>query len=96
MVVIGGGEPTLYPSFRDLITYIDSLEIIPVIFSNTVLMTEELAGFLYKHNASVMGKLDSLKPEVQDYLAGRAGASEDIRKGLRNLLKAGFSKPTGP
>ncbi|WP_054864885.1 radical SAM protein [Methanosarcina barkeri] len=56
-------------------------------------MTEELAGFLYKHNASVMGKLDSLKPEVQDYLAGRAGASEDIRNGLRNLLKVGFSKP---
>ncbi|HII90963.1 MAG TPA: radical SAM protein [Methanosarcina sp.] len=96
VVVIGGGEPTLYPSFRDLIAYIDSLGIIPVIFSNTVLMTEELAGFLYKHNASVMGKLDSLKPEVQDYLAGRAGASEDIKKGLQNLLKTGFSKPAGP
>lgn len=96
VVVIGGGEPTLYPSFRDLIAYIDSLGIIPVIFSNTVLMTEELAGFLYKHNASVMGKLDSLKPEVQDYLAGRAGTSEDIKKGLGNLLKAGFSKPVGP
>lgn len=95
VVVIGGGEPTLYPNFRDLIAYIDSLGIIPVIFSNTLLMTEELAGFLYKHNASVMGKLDSLKPEVQDYLAGREGASEDIRKGLGNLLKAGFSKPSG-
>jgi radical SAM protein with 4Fe4S-binding SPASM domain len=96
VVVIGGGEPTLYPNFRDLITYIDSLGIIPVIFSNTVLMTEELAGFLYEHNASVMGKLDSLKPEVQDYLAGKEGASEDIRKGLENLLKAGFSKPADP
>jgi radical SAM protein with 4Fe4S-binding SPASM domain len=95
VVVIGGGEPTLYPNFRDLIFYIDSLGIIPVIFSNTLLMTEELAWFLYKHNASVMGKLDSLKPEVQDYLAGREGASEDIRKGLGNLLKAGFSKPAG-
>ncbi len=95
VVVIGGGEPTLHPNFRDLIAYIDSLGIIPVIFSNTVLMTEELAEFLYEHNASVMGKLDSLKPEVQDYLAGREGASEDIRKGLENLLKSGFSKSTG-
>lgn len=93
VVVIGGGEPTLYPNFRDLIAYIDSLGIIPMVFSNTVLMTEELAGFLYEHNASVMGKLDSLKPEVQDYLAGREGASKEIRKGLENLLKAGFSKP---
>jgi MoaA/NifB/PqqE/SkfB family radical SAM enzyme len=96
VVVIGGGEPTLYPNFKDLIAYIDSLDIIPVIFSNTVLMTEELAEFLYEHGASVMGKLDSLKPEVQDYLAGREGASEELRTGLENLLKAGFSKPTEP
>jgi MoaA/NifB/PqqE/SkfB family radical SAM enzyme len=71
VVVIGGGEPTLYPNFRELIAYIDSLGIIPMLFSNTVLMTEELAGFLYERNASVMGKLDSLRPEVQDYLAGQ-------------------------
>ena len=96
VVVIGGGEPTLHPNFRDLIAYIDSLGIIPMLFSNTVLMTEELAGFLYEHNASVMGKLDSLKPEVQDYLAGKEGAFEDIKKGLEILLNAGFSKPAEP
>jgi radical SAM protein with 4Fe4S-binding SPASM domain len=96
VVVIGGGEPTLHPKFRELVAYIDSLGIIPMIFSNTVLITEELAGFLYEHNASVMGKLDSLKPEVQDYLAGREGAFLDIKKGLENLQMAGFSKPEEP
>jgi radical SAM protein with 4Fe4S-binding SPASM domain len=96
VVVIGGGEPTLYPNFRELIAYIDSLGIIPVVFSNTILVTEELAGFLYEHNASVMGKLDSLKPEVQDYLAGKKGASRELKKGLENLLLAGFSNPVKP
>ncbi len=96
VVVIGGGEPTLHPNFRELISYIDSLGIIPVIFSNTILMTQELAEFLYEHNASVMGKLDSLKPEIQDYLAGREGAFQDIKKGLENLLAAGFSEPSEP
>jgi radical SAM protein with 4Fe4S-binding SPASM domain len=96
VVVIGGGEPTLYPNFRELIAYIDSLGIIPVVFSNTILVTEELAGFLYEHNASVMGKLDSLKPEVQDYLAGKKGASQELKKGLENLLQAGFSNPVEP
>lgn len=96
VVVIGGGEPTLYPKFRELVAYIDSLGIIPVVFSNTVLMTEELAEFLYRHNASVMGKLDSLRPEVQDYIAGREGAFGDIKKGLENLIRAGFSKPSEP
>ncbi len=96
VVVIGGGEPTLYPKFRELVAYIDSLGIIPMVFSNTVLMTGELAEYLYKHNASVMGKLDSLKPEVQDYIAGREGAFRDIKSGLENLIKAGFSKPAEP
>lgn len=96
VVVIGGGEPTLYPNFRELIACIDSLGIIPMLFSNTVLMTEELAGFLYEHNASIMGKLDSLRPEVQNYLAGREGAFEDIKTGLENLIKAGFSNPAEP
>jgi MoaA/NifB/PqqE/SkfB family radical SAM enzyme len=96
VVVIGGGEPTLYPKFRELVAYIDSLGIIPMVFSNTVLMTEELAEFLYKHNASVMGKLDSLKPEVQDYIAGKEGAFKDIKNGLENLIRAGFSKQAEP
>jgi len=96
VVVIGGGEPALYPNFRELIAYIDSLGIVPMVFSNTVLMTEELAEYLYAHNASVMGKLDSLNPEVQDYLAGREGAFEDIKNGLENLMKAGFSNPEEP
>ncbi len=96
VVVIGGGEPTLYPNFRELIAYIDSLGIVPMLFSNTILITEELAKFLNEHNASVMGKLDSLKPEVQDYLAGRKGAFKDIKTGLENLMKTGFSNPEEP
>ena len=32
VVVIGGGEPTLYPKFRELVAYIDSMEIIPMVF----------------------------------------------------------------
>jgi len=96
VVVIGGGEPTIYPNFRELISYINSLGIIPVVFSNTILITPELAEFLYKNNASVMGKLDSLKPELQDYLAGRDGVFQEIQKGLKNLLNAGFSEISEP
>lgn len=67
-----------------------------MVFSNTILMTEELAEFLYRHNVSVMGKLDSLKPELQDYLAGREGVFKQIQQGLENLLNAGFSEPSEP
>ncbi|MDD4332262.1 MAG: radical SAM protein [Methanosarcinaceae archaeon] len=95
-VIIGGGEPTLYPEFRELVAYIDSLKLVPMIFSNTLLITESLAAFLYEHNASVMGKLDSLRPEVQDYLAGGEGVFVGIKKGLSNLINAGFSEVEEP
>ncbi len=93
VVVIGGGEPTIHPMFRDLISFIHSRGIIPMIFTNTLTMTEDLARFLFESNASVMGKLDSLSAETQDYLCNRRGAFERIRRGLDNLLEAGFGSP---
>ncbi len=91
IVVIGGGEPTLHPRFKDIIAYIDSLGIIPMIFSNTILIDKKLAQFLHDHNVSVMGKLDSLHSEVQDFLVGKEGAFDSIQKGLHNLMEAGFT-----
>ncbi|NLX05868.1 MAG: radical SAM protein [Phycisphaerae bacterium] len=90
VVVIGGGEPTIWPRFRDLVSLIDALHMIPMIFSNTVAIDRELAEFLAAHNASVMGKLDSLRPDVQDFLAGEGGAAERIMGGLRHLMEAGL------
>ncbi len=96
VVVIGGGEPTLHPRFEDLVSYIHRLGIRPMIFTNCVKVTEDLARFLYDKNASVMGKLDSLKPDVQDFLAGQDGAYDRIHRGLDNLLEAGFGEPDDP
>jgi MoaA/NifB/PqqE/SkfB family radical SAM enzyme len=96
VVVIGGGEPTIHRRFRDLISFIHALDIMPVIFTNTLTMTDDLARFLYDHNVSVMGKLDSLNPRRQDFLCARPGASERIRRGLDNLLAAGYAEPEDP
>ncbi len=96
VVVIGGGEPAIHPEFRELISFIHSLNIIPMLFTNTITMSKGLARFLYENNASVMGKLDSLRPELQDFLAGRSGAFIRIRKGLNNLIEAGFTQVEDP
>ncbi|MBD3240414.1 MAG: radical SAM protein [Chitinivibrionales bacterium] len=92
VVVIGGGEPTLYSHFRDLIRYTDSRGLTPVVFTNGLLVTPELAQFLYEHNASVMGKLDSFDGDIQDFLAGMPNAHHRIQQGLRNLIDAGFTR----
>jgi radical SAM protein with 4Fe4S-binding SPASM domain len=96
VVVIGGGEPTLHPRFRDLVALIDGLGMVPMVFTNCLKVTPDLAEFLHAHNASIMGKLDSLRAERQDFLAGMDGAFERIQRGMRNLLDAGFGQPEDP
>jgi len=96
IVVIGGGEPTIHPRFRDLIDYIHRRGMVPMVFSNGLAIDADLAGFLFDRGASVMTKLDSLRPDRQDYLAGMAGAYDRIRRGLDHLLSAGFDRPDDP
>ncbi len=91
IVLVSGGEPTIYPQFKNLIAYITSHDMIPVTFTNALTMSKDLAKFLYDANASVMIKLDSLKEDVQDNLVGRKGAYQLMRKGLDNLLEVGFA-----
>ncbi len=90
VVVIGGGEPTLYPQFKELIQYISTQNMIPVIFTNTTTMTKELASFLFKNNTTVITKLDSLIEEIQDSLSGVKGTYKKIQQGLSNLLDVGY------
>ena len=91
VVVIGGGEPTIYPDFKDLIKYINEKKgMIPVIFTNTTTMNLNLAKFLYDQNVSVLTKLDSLKEKTQDFLANRKGTFKKIMSGFENLKTAGF------
>ena len=95
IVVIGGGEPTIHPKFRNLIEFIDDRGLIPVVFTNSLNMSRNLALFLYHHNASVVCKLDSLRPWVQDFLVRRPGALDLIQRGMRNLRDMGFTSGEG-
>jgi len=91
IVVIGGGEPTVYPQFRELMETIASLDMIPVIFTNALIMTGDLAQFLWDVNASVITKMDSLDEDLQDELVGVQGAYRRMRVGRENLMKVGFT-----
>ena len=95
IVVIGGGEPTLYPYFRSLIRYIHKNGLIPVVITNATQLNLGLARFLYEHNASVLIKMDSLDESMQDYLAQQKGVGRKSKQGLANLLAAGFNKRRG-
>jgi len=90
VVIIGGGEPTVYPHFKELVEHIHSLKMVPVVITNNQKTTKDLAKFLFKNNASVMIKLDSLREEVMDKLTGVKGSGKKTKEGLENLLNAGY------
>lgn len=78
----------------------------PVVCTNGVFIDAKMADFLYRCNANVIIKLDSLNSDVQSYLAGKKAYmyreyayyhkshkySFNIPSGLYFLLKRGFSK----
>jgi len=90
--IIGGGEPTLYPKFSELVTYIYNLNMIPLIFSNGTKIDSSMAKFLFECNASIILKCDSLNQNIQNDLAGYTGAYKILQNSLSNLLNAGFAQ----
>jgi MoaA/NifB/PqqE/SkfB family radical SAM enzyme len=92
VVLTGGGEPTLHPRVRDLVSEIRRAGMIPVVSTNAVGMDRGMAAFLYGEGASVLAKLDSLDAATQDFLAGRPGTFDDMQVGLTCLLDAGFTR----
>ena len=64
VIIIGGGEPTIYKHFRELVEFIDSKGIIPVVITNGLTVTPEFSTFLYEHNCSVLLKNDSFDEET--------------------------------
>jgi len=92
IIVIGGGEPTVYPHFISLIRYIHCKGLVPVVITNGLKLSLQMTRFLYDENASVLFKLDSLDAKTQDYLAGKKGAYKTIMQGMEKLFKVGFNK----
>ena len=96
VVIIGGGEPLLYANITELIAYISTSGMIPVIISNGLMLTKELCSFLWNNNASILLKCDSFHAETQDVLSGEAGTHTAIMHAIDLVMQAGFNHPDRP
>ncbi|HMK59999.1 MAG TPA: radical SAM protein [Dissulfurispiraceae bacterium] len=90
IILLGGGEPLIYEGLEEIIEFISGLGLQQVLFTNGTLITEKTAHFLRCNRVSIVVKSNSLRPEVQDKLAGMKGSYERIRRGLDCLLGAGY------
>ncbi|MCM8797525.1 MAG: radical SAM protein [Candidatus Omnitrophica bacterium] len=92
VVVIGGGEPTLYRHFKALVCYINQKGMIPVVITNASSLDLAMAQFLFDENASILFKLDSFKEKIQNRLSGNRESYKLIMRGIKNLFSVGFNK----
>jgi radical SAM protein with 4Fe4S-binding SPASM domain len=93
VVIIGGGEPLIYDHIKELIAFICSSGMIPVIITNGCALTKDLCSFLWDNNTSVLLKCDSLDEQRQDLLSGHIGSYKAMQNSLELLIQKGFNRP---
>lgn len=90
VIVLGGGEPMAYPEIMDILRAIHDRGCEIELFTNGTLLSPEIVAEFKQLRINPVIKFNSLRPEVQDYLAGKPGSFETIRSGLDMLSDAGF------
>jgi len=90
--ITGSGEPLLYKNLKELIEFIKSLGLGVVLFTNSLLLTKNLAEWLNEKEVNLMIKLNSFKPEVNDELVGAKGAQKVFLDKIKMLVNMGFTK----
>lgn len=86
------GEPTVDPLFKEQLRYIHQLDMIPVIFTHGANLNQEWVDELWENGASIMLKIHSLDPQLQDFFAAKKGYTENRNRGIELLIKKGFNK----
>jgi len=92
IVIIGGGEPLLYPHLKDLITYIFSKQISIILFTNGSCLDKEMADFLWTHDVFPVLKVNGIRPKTINWLCGNPQAYKYFIKAISNLQSAGYTK----
>ena len=91
-VKLTGGEPTIHPQFREIVSLIEKEKLNITMETNGVLIDEDLARFLkgMPHFSFVSVSLDGAKPETHDRMRGVVGSYRQAVSGIKHLIAAGF------
>lgn len=92
-ITLTGGEPLIYHEIKEVISFINSNNLITIFFTNGTVMNQEFARFLFNHNASLIVKLNSFDDyKLHDELVGKEDSFDKVNKTLSILIKTGFNK----
>ncbi|MBU2234002.1 radical SAM protein [Patescibacteria group bacterium] len=90
--ITGSGEPLLYKNLKAVIEFIKSLNLQVVLFTNSLLLTKELAEWLNERDVNLMVKLNSFSSDINDKLVGINGAQKVFLEKIKMLIDMGFAK----
>ncbi|MEN8208849.1 MAG: radical SAM protein [Candidatus Fermentibacteria bacterium] len=90
-LLITGGEPLVRPDFREIYTYVKRRGIIPILFTNGTLITEEIADLLesmppYSVEISIYGSTE----RTFEAVTGIPGSFNACMNGIERLVKRGI------
>ncbi len=92
IVIVGGGEPLLYPHLKDIIELIKQRSMSVVIFTNGTGLDESLAKYFFSRQVGVMLKMNSMNPVVQNHLCHHENAYDIIWKAYNSLVSSGYTQ----
>jgi len=91
-IKLTGGEPTLHPQFRELVTLVAGAGLNVTIETNGTLIDDDLAAFLKAtpQVTFISVSLDGVDPATHDALRGVRGSHKRAVSGIRSLIQVGF------
>lgn len=90
IIVLGGGEPLVHPHVMDIVRHLHARGVGIDLFTNGTLISADMAREFKALGVHPVIKMNSLREDVQDLLAGRKGAAREIRRGFAHLVEAGY------
>ncbi len=95
LINLTGGEALLYEDIFELIEYIYRQDIDILLFTNGILIDDEVGQRLFDNHCSLCLKLDSLEKSKYEYFTGFNGL-ENTKSLIEKLLKLGYNEPGNP
>ena len=94
--IVGAGEPTIDPHFKQVIEFIYKLGMTTSLFTNGIKISKDpkFINFLFENDVTVVLKLNSFSSNIQDLVAGKKGYTVDMLKALDLLIEKGFNNVT--
>jgi SynChlorMet cassette radical SAM/SPASM protein ScmF len=89
MVKLTGGEPLLYPDWRQIIQFVAERGVSVALETNGTLLDAEAVEFLCKCYVHVSVSLDGAEPETHDKFRGAAGAFEAVQRAVHLFVEQG-------